>query len=143
MTADGDDGAVVAGMARALRPDGRLALSAFNAYFAVKYHDEATFDADTGESHERTEVRDADGAAEGRRPVDRLLHARELRLLLGASASTSSGSAASSPAPTARPADHRVPRVPRHRPPHRRNIVHEHDVRSCDRRWYPRTRVVA
>ena len=56
--ADGEDDAVVAGMAQALRPGGRLALSAFNAYFAVKYHDDADFDAATGVSHERTEIRD-------------------------------------------------------------------------------------
>lgn len=61
MTADGEDDAVVAGMARALRPGGRLALSAFNAYFAVKYHEEADFDAATGVSHERTEIRSESG----------------------------------------------------------------------------------
>ena len=54
MTADGEDDAVVAGMSRALRPGGRVALSAFNAYFAVKYHDGAQFDAATGVSHELT-----------------------------------------------------------------------------------------
>lgn len=82
MTADGDDAAVVAGIARALRPDGRLALSAFNAYFALKYHEAATFDADTGVSHERTEVKDSDGT-----PLEVELWTgcytpRELRLLL-------------------------------------------------------------
>jgi SAM-dependent methyltransferase len=61
MTAQGDDDAVVAGMARALRPAGRLALSAFNAYFAVKYHDGADFDAATGVSHEVTDIRSEDG----------------------------------------------------------------------------------
>ena len=48
MTANGDDDVVLAGMARSLRPGGRLALSAFNAYFAVRYHEAATFDAATG-----------------------------------------------------------------------------------------------
>jgi 2-polyprenyl-3-methyl-5-hydroxy-6-metoxy-1,4-benzoquinol methylase len=84
MTAAGEDDVVVAGMARALRPGGRLALSAFNAYFAVRYHHDATFDAATGVSHERTEVRDpAGGVAE----VDLWTGCytpRELRLLLGA-----------------------------------------------------------
>ena len=67
MTANGDDERVLAGMARALKPGGRLVLSAFNAYFAVKYFaggtggaDEgqvgASFDADTGVNHEHTEV---------------------------------------------------------------------------------------
>ena len=36
---------------------------AFNAYFAVKHHTGAGFDADSGVSHERTEVRDPDGRA--------------------------------------------------------------------------------
>jgi SAM-dependent methyltransferase len=82
MTADGDDGAVVEGMARALRSEGRLALSAFNAYFAVKYHDDADFDAATGVSHERTEIRSEEGEP---RTVDLWTGCytpRELRLLL-------------------------------------------------------------
>lgn len=63
MTADGHDEAVLAGIARALRPGGRLALSAFNAYFAVRYHETATFDAAGGVSHERTEIRSETGEA--------------------------------------------------------------------------------
>lgn len=61
MTANGHDIDVLRGMRRALKDNGRLALSAFNAYFAVKYHDEATFDADTGVAHERTEVKNQSG----------------------------------------------------------------------------------
>jgi len=83
MTADGEDDAVVAGMARALRTGGRLALSAFNAYFAVKYHDDADFDASTGVSHEVSEIRSEAGEA---RSVDLWTGCytpRELRLLLG------------------------------------------------------------
>jgi SAM-dependent methyltransferase len=60
---EGDDDAIVAGIARALVPGGALALSAFNAYFAVKYHVDATFDAATGVSHERTEIRNEAGGA--------------------------------------------------------------------------------
>jgi SAM-dependent methyltransferase len=56
-----DDGQVLAGIAQSLRPGGRVALSAFNAYFAVKYHSEATFDAAYGISHERTEIRNEEG----------------------------------------------------------------------------------
>ncbi len=83
MTAGGDDAAVIAGIRRALRPGGRVALSAFNAYFAVKYHLEAEFDADVGVSHELTEVRSETGEA---RTVDLWTGCytpRELRLLLG------------------------------------------------------------
>lgn len=56
-----DDDRVLAGIARALRPGGQLALSAFNAYFGVRYHTAATLDAATGVAHERTEVRDEAG----------------------------------------------------------------------------------
>src|SRR5690606_26706359 len=56
------DGAVLAGMARALRRGGRLAVSAFSAYFAVRYLEAGdTFDAQTGVNHERTTVRDEAG----------------------------------------------------------------------------------
>lgn len=66
MTANGDDERVLAGMARCLRPGGRLALSAFNAYFAVKYFDgegegKSDFDADSGVNHEHTEIRSETG----------------------------------------------------------------------------------
>jgi SAM-dependent methyltransferase len=86
MTANGDDERVLSGMSRALRPGGRLALSAFNAYFVVKYFDgegegSSTFDADTGVNHEHTEVRDETGGA---RTVDLWTGCytpRELRVL--------------------------------------------------------------
>ena len=61
MTVGDDDESVLAGMARALRPGAPIAVSAFNAYFAVKYHEEADFDAATGVSHERTEIRSESG----------------------------------------------------------------------------------
>jgi SAM-dependent methyltransferase len=82
MTSAGGDGDVVAGIAKALRRGGRLALSAFNSYFVVKYHEGATFDASTGVAYERTEVRDESG-----RPIEVDLWTgcytpRELRLLL-------------------------------------------------------------
>jgi SAM-dependent methyltransferase len=88
MTADGDDAAVVAGMARALRPGGRLALSAFNAYFAVKYHDAADFDAATGVSHEVTEIRSESGATRSADLWTGCYTPRELRLLLAANGLT-------------------------------------------------------
>ena len=81
MTATGDDEVVLAGMARALRPGGRMALTAFSAYFAVKYFEDAVFDADTGVNHEHTEVRSETGDA---RMVDLWTGCytpRELRLL--------------------------------------------------------------
>ncbi len=84
MTADGEDAAVVAGMGRALRPGGRLALSAFNAYFAVKYHDVADFDAATGVSHEVTEIRSETGEPRSADLWTGCYTPRELRLLLDA-----------------------------------------------------------
>jgi SAM-dependent methyltransferase len=82
MTDAGGDDAIAGAMARAVRPGGRLMLSAFNAYFAVRYHEAATFDADRGVAHERTEVRDDEGT-----PIEVDLWTgcytpRELRLLL-------------------------------------------------------------
>ncbi|MSV57201.1 MAG: methyltransferase domain-containing protein [Actinobacteria bacterium] len=82
MTAHGDDETVVRGMAQCLRRGGLLALSAFNGYFAVKYHVDATFDALRGVSHEVTEIRNTAGEV---RQVDLWTGCytpRELRLLL-------------------------------------------------------------
>jgi SAM-dependent methyltransferase len=61
MTVDGENDAVLNGITAALEPGGMLALSAFSSYFAVKYHEGATFDAASGVSHERTEVRNEQG----------------------------------------------------------------------------------
>lgn len=86
MTANGDDERVLAGMARCLRPGGRLALSAFNAYFAVKYfagdgEGKSTFDADSGVNHEHTEVRSEQGEAKTVDLWTGCYTPRELRLL--------------------------------------------------------------
>ena len=81
MTATGDDDVVFGHMARALRPGGVLALSAFSSYFVVKYFESAVFDAATGVNHEHTEVRNEAGEA---RTVDLWTGCytpRELRLL--------------------------------------------------------------
>jgi cyclopropane fatty-acyl-phospholipid synthase-like methyltransferase len=84
MTADDHDQTVVARIARALRPGGRLALSAFSSYFVVKHWDDADFDAGTGVNHERTEIADEAG-----RKVETSLWTgcytpRELRLICNA-----------------------------------------------------------
>jgi ubiquinone/menaquinone biosynthesis C-methylase UbiE len=81
----GADEQVLSGIARALRPGGVAAVSAFSSYFSVRYQatDEggATFDAATATASEVTEVRDEAGVAKA---VD--LHTtcytpRELHLL--------------------------------------------------------------
>lgn len=84
MTADGHDADVVAGMSRALRPGGRLALSAFSSYFVMKHWQDdpnAAFDAATGVNHERTEIRDEAGAAVEADLWTGCYTPRELRLL--------------------------------------------------------------
>ncbi|HEY3485877.1 MAG TPA: class I SAM-dependent methyltransferase [Ilumatobacteraceae bacterium] len=82
MTTGGGDDRVIGGIARALVRGGRLALSAFNAYFAVKYHEAATFDADRGVAHEHTEVRDPSGRVAEVDLWTGCYTPRELRLLL-------------------------------------------------------------
>ncbi|MGE0881440.1 MAG: class I SAM-dependent methyltransferase [Acidimicrobiia bacterium] len=77
-----DDTSVLAGIHRALKPGGRLALSAFSAYFQVRYLEESVFDADSGINHEHTSIRSETGQD---RTVE--LHTtcytpRELRLIL-------------------------------------------------------------
>lgn len=81
MTADGHDAVVLDGIARALRPGGRMALTAFSAYFVVRHWEGADFDADTGVNHERTEIRDERGAAVETSLWTGCYTPRELRLL--------------------------------------------------------------
>jgi SAM-dependent methyltransferase len=57
-----DDAGVVAGMAQVVKRGGRVALSAFSSYFAVRHLEEGdTFDAGTGVNHERAVVKDPEG----------------------------------------------------------------------------------
>ncbi|NNE12748.1 MAG: class I SAM-dependent methyltransferase [Ilumatobacter sp.] len=84
MTAEGDDDVVLAGIARALRPRGRLALSAFSAYFVLRHWQEAEFDAATGVNHERTEIRDDAGRVVETSLWTGCYTPRELRLLSAA-----------------------------------------------------------
>ncbi len=80
-TVDGD-AAVLAGIARALRPGGRVALSAFSAYFQVRYlEDTDDFDAATGVNHERTELRDGAGNVIDHDLWTTCFTPRELRML--------------------------------------------------------------
>ena len=82
---DTDDGAVLAGMARAVRPGGVVAVSAFSAYFQVRWlEDTDTFDADAGVNHERTTVRDESGNEADFDLWTTCFTPRELRLLAAA-----------------------------------------------------------
>lgn len=82
MTANGHDLEVLHGIARALKPGAGVALSAFSAYFAVKYHVDAEFDADAGVSHEITEVRNSAGDPKSVDLWTGCYTPRELRLLM-------------------------------------------------------------
>lgn len=76
------DGAVLGGMARALRPGGVLALSAFSAYFMLRFlEDTDSFDADAGVNRECTVVRDEAGREAEVDLWTTCFTPRELRLL--------------------------------------------------------------
>lgn len=80
------DGAVLSGMARALRPGGVLAVSAFSAYFMLRFlEDHDTFDAAAGVNHERTAIKDEAGAEVAVDLWTSCFTPRELRLLAAAS----------------------------------------------------------
>jgi SAM-dependent methyltransferase len=81
MTADGQDAAVLAAIAQALRPGGRLALTAFSAYFVLKHWEGAEFDAATGVNHELAEIRNEAGEAASADLWTGCYTPRELRLL--------------------------------------------------------------
>ena len=78
-----NDAAVLAGIWRALRPGGRVALTAFSAYFQVRWlEDHDRFDAATAVNHEPTEVRDEAGKAVPADLWTTCYTPRELRLLV-------------------------------------------------------------
>jgi SAM-dependent methyltransferase len=80
------DGAVLSGMARALRSRGVLAVSAFSSYFMLRFlEDHDTFDADAGVNHERTTVKDELGAEAVVDLWTTCFTPRELRLIAAAS----------------------------------------------------------
>lgn len=76
------DATVLDGMAAALRPGGRLAVSAFSAYFQIRWlEDSDSFDAGAGVNHERTELRSPDGVTAEHDLWTTCFTPRELRLL--------------------------------------------------------------
>ena len=78
----GDDIDVLAGIARALRSDGRFAVSAFSSYFQVRYpQEQGTFDARSGVHHERTTLKNEAGAETEADLWTTCYTARELELL--------------------------------------------------------------
>jgi SAM-dependent methyltransferase len=80
-----ESAALLSRFSGALAAHGRLALSAFHAYFAVRFlEDSDTFDAATGVNHEVAPVRDPDGRERGFDLWTTCFTARELRLLADA-----------------------------------------------------------
>jgi SAM-dependent methyltransferase len=81
------DADVLDGMARALKPGGRLALSAFSAYFQVRWLDpeRGSFDAERGVNHERTVIKDESGTDAEVDLWTTCFTPRELRLLVARS----------------------------------------------------------
>ena len=76
------DGEILRGMARAIRPDGRTAFTAFNAYFLVRHlEDQDRFDPETGVNTEATTLRNEQGETKPATLYTTCLTPRELRLL--------------------------------------------------------------
>lgn len=76
------DSSVLDGARRALRPGGRIAVSAFSSYFQVRYlEDQDRFDAASAVNHETTELIDGDGVKIGSELWTTCYTPRELRML--------------------------------------------------------------
>jgi SAM-dependent methyltransferase len=81
----GADADILAGIRRALRPGGGVAMSAFSSYFQVRHLDDAvTFDASNGVAHERTVIKDEAGIDAPAELWTTCYTPRELRLLVEA-----------------------------------------------------------
>jgi ubiquinone/menaquinone biosynthesis C-methylase UbiE len=77
-----DDMQILHRLIRALKPDGPAAVSAFSAYFQVRFlEDTDDFDADVGVNHEKTAVRDVEGSEKEFDLWTTVFTPRELRLL--------------------------------------------------------------
>lgn len=78
-----EDHAVLAEITRVVRPGGKVALSAFSAYFQVRHlePDRETFDAATGVNREQTEIRSEAGVDVATELWTACYTPRELRLL--------------------------------------------------------------
>src|SRR5262249_44406431 len=77
-----DDEDVIARLARALKPNGRLALTAFSSYFVVRHLEPTeTFDAASGVNHDTATRRDSAGNERDFDLWTTCFTPRELRLL--------------------------------------------------------------
>lgn len=79
---DSTDAVIIAEATRVLRPGGHLVLSAFSAYFQLRWLEQGdTFDADLGRNHEHTTVHDEHGKPHPAELWTSCYTPRELRLL--------------------------------------------------------------
>jgi SAM-dependent methyltransferase len=93
-----EDQGMMARFAAALRPGGRLALSAFHAAFAVRFLEQnERFDPETGVNYERATLRDSRGAEQEFDLWTTCFTARELRLMAGGAGLTVESVAGVSP----------------------------------------------
>jgi len=77
-----EDGEVLGGLVRALKPGGRAAVSAFSAYFQVRFlEDSDDFDPAVGVNHERSTLRSEGGVDAEFDLWTSVFTPRELRLL--------------------------------------------------------------
>ncbi len=77
-----EDVGVLAELARVAKPGGLVVLSAFSAYFQIRWLEKTdTFDADRGVNHEHTEVRSESGVAKPAELWTTCYTPRELRLM--------------------------------------------------------------
>jgi cyclopropane fatty-acyl-phospholipid synthase-like methyltransferase len=76
-----DDALILRRMTEAVKPGGRVVVTAFSAYHAARYQTDAFLDADQGIVHEETKIRDEEGAEHAVDLWTGVYTPRELRLL--------------------------------------------------------------
>jgi SAM-dependent methyltransferase len=81
MVDDRQDVEILKGIRKCLKPNGVVMLSAFNAYFSVKHHGDAEFDARRGVSRETTDIRNDSGEVKSVDLWTGCYTPRELRLV--------------------------------------------------------------
>lgn len=78
---DEGDSLILRRMAEAAKPGAPVVLTAFNAYFSVRRHTQAYFDADAGVAHEKSLVKNPEGEEKEIDLWTSVFTPRELRLL--------------------------------------------------------------
>jgi ubiquinone/menaquinone biosynthesis C-methylase UbiE len=77
----GDDSVVLRRMAEATKANGKVILTAFNAYYSARHQTKSNLDADMGVVHERSVVRSEEGAEKEVDLWTSVFTPRELRLM--------------------------------------------------------------